>query len=116
MEKTQTKIQKRNKRHNRIRSKISGTSKRPRLSVFKSNKYIRAQIIDDTKGSTLVTSTSEKIAGKNFNEKSKNVGLDIAHKAKAKKINSVVFDRGGYIFTGNVKTLADGAREGGLRF
>ena len=75
-----------------------------------------AQIIDDSKASTLATSTSIKISGKTFNEKAKNVGLDIAKKAQDKKIKEVLFDRGGYLYTGNIKALADGAREGGLRF
>jgi large subunit ribosomal protein L18 len=116
MEKTKQKTEKRERRHSRIRAKIKGTGIKPRLSVFKSNKQISAQIIDDVKASTLVSSTSSKVSGKNFNERSKNVGLDIAKQAQEKKINTVVFDRGGYIYTGNIKALAEGAREGGLKF
>jgi large subunit ribosomal protein L18 len=95
------------RRHNRIRSILSGTSERPRLSVFKSNKFIYAQIIDDTKGHTLVQSSSDD---------AKKVGSDIAKKAKALKIVKVVFDRGGYLYTGKIKAIADSAREGGLEF
>ncbi len=95
------------RRHNRIRSILSGTSERPRLSVFKSNKFIYAQIIDDTKGHTLVQSSSND---------AKKVGSDIAKKAKALKIVKVVFDRGGYLYTGKIKAIADSAREGGLEF
>lgn len=84
-----------------------GTTDRPRLSVFKSHKYIYAQIIDDTKGHTLVQSSSED---------AKKVGVDIAKKAKALKIVKVVFDRGGYLYTGKIKAIAEGAREGGLEF
>ena len=116
MEKTKIKSQKRIRRHNRIRAKVQGTTKRPRLSVFKSNRYVSAQIIDDSKGVSLASSTSAKVSGKTFSDKAKNVGLDIAKKAQNKKIKDVIFDRGGYIYTGNIKALAEGAREGGLRF
>jgi len=114
--KTKIKSEKRKRRHNRIRAKVKGTGDVPRLSVFKSNKNISAQIINDTKATTLAMSTSQKVSGKTFAEKSKNVGLEIARLAKSKKINTVVFDRGGYIYTGNVKALAEGAKEGGLKF
>jgi large subunit ribosomal protein L18 len=116
MEKTKIKAQKRENRRGRIRSKLFGTENKPRLSVFKSNKYIRVQLIDDNNSKTLASSTSKKISGKTPMEKSKNVGLDIAKKAKEMKIESVVFDRGGYTYTGNIKVLAEGAREGGLKF
>ncbi|HJN63060.1 MAG TPA: 50S ribosomal protein L18 [Candidatus Paceibacterota bacterium] len=116
MEKTKIKTLGRVKRRGRIRSKVFGTSLKPRLSIFKSNKNISAQLIDDSKSTTLASSTSAKVSGKTFNEKSKNVGLDIAKKAKDKKIKKIVFDRGGYIYTGNVESLAEGAREGGLIF
>lgn len=114
--KTKIKTEKRVRRHNRIRAKVKGTTSTPRLSVFKSNKQISAQIIDDTKATTLASSTSLKVSGKSFADKSKNVGLEIAKLAKGKKISKVLFDRGGYIYTGNVKALAEGAREGGLQF
>ncbi len=95
------------RRHKNIRSTLMGTSERPRLSVFKSNKFIYAQIIDDTKGHTLVQASSDD---------AKVVGVDIAKKAKALKIVKVVFDRGGYLYTGKIKVIADSAREGGLNF
>jgi len=116
MNKAKIKSQKRERRHNRIRAKVFGTLKKPRLSIFKSNKNISAQIIDDSRAVTLLSSISSGVSGKSFSEKAKNVGLDIALQAKSKKIKEVVFDRGGYIYTGNVKILADGAREGGLKF
>jgi large subunit ribosomal protein L18 len=101
-----------------IRRKISGTAARPRLSVFKSNKGIYAQIIDDLSGATLAQANSFEL-GVNNNanlEVSKKVGLSIAQRAKDAGVEAIVFDRGGYIFHGKVKALADGAREGGLKF
>lgn len=100
----------------RIRAKVSGTSTVPRLSVFKSNTSISAQIIDDSTSKTLVSAHSREVKGKTMSEKSVLVGKLVAEKAKSKKIEKVVFDRGGFIYTGNVKALADGAREGGLKF
>ena len=108
--------QKRKKRHNRVRAKVVGSVERPRLSIFKSNKDIYVQLIDDTKGITLASANSLKISGKTLSEKSKLVGLEIAQLAKAKNISKVVFDRSGYLYTGLVKLLADSAREGGLEF
>jgi large subunit ribosomal protein L18 len=108
--------QKRKKRHNRVRAKVAGTIERPRLSVFKSNKDVYVQLIDDVKGLTLVASNSLKIADKTLSEKSKLVGLEIAKLAKSKNISKIVFDRSGYLYTGLIKTLADSAREGGLEF
>jgi large subunit ribosomal protein L18 len=108
--------QKRKKRHNRVRAKVAGTIDRPRLSIFKSNKDIYVQLIDDTKGVTLASANSLKISDKTLSEKSKIVGLEIAQLAKAKNISKVVFDRSGYLYTGLVKLLADSAREGGLEF
>ena len=97
------------KRHARVRGKISGTAERPRLSVFRSENHIYAQIIDDVAGKTLVSaSTVEKGA--------KKIGATVAERALAKGIENVVFDRGGYIFHGRVAALAEGAREGGLKF
>ena len=107
------------KRHIRVRGKISGTPERPRLNVFRSNANIYAQIIDDVNGVTLVSaSTLEKdFEGATGNcEAAKKVGAVLAERAKAKGINVVVFDRGGYIFHGRVAALAEGAREGGLDF
>jgi large subunit ribosomal protein L18 len=107
------------KRHKRVRGKISGTPERPRLNVFRSNMNIFAQIIDDVNGVTLCSASSvEKgFEGSGGNkEGARKVGLMIAERAKAKGIESVVFDRGGYIYHGRVKELAEGAREGGLKF
>jgi large subunit ribosomal protein L18 len=104
----------------RIRAKISGTKDRPRLSVFRSNKQIYAQLIDDASGHTLVSAASydSEIASKEVTkiEKAKLVGQLLAERAKEAEIESIVFDRGGYIYHGRVKSLADGAREGGLKF
>jgi large subunit ribosomal protein L18 len=104
----------------RIRKKIKGTPERPRLCVFRSNKEIYAQIIDDTSGRTLVAASSMEKAMRNFKgtktEKSIAVGKLIAEKAKQKGIHSVVFDRNGYLYHGRVKALADAAREAGLNF
>lgn len=111
-----SKTQSRTRRHARIRAKISGTSEMPRLSVFKSNKHISAQIIDDEKGVTLVSAHSRDAKGKTTSERSEFVGTTIADLAKAKKITKVVFDRGGFIYTGNVKALAEAARKAGLKF
>jgi len=109
----------RKKRHRRVRSKISGTSERPRLNVFRSEKHIYAQIIDDTKGVTLCAASSLekdfKSSGSN-KEGAKIVGKQIAERAKKSGVENVVFDRGGYIYHGRVKELAEAAREGGLKF
>lgn len=115
-------VNKKNKRRLRIkhsiRKKISGTQDRPRLSVFKSNKGIYAQIIDDEKGHTLAQASSFEMGKVTYAdvEASKDVGKKLAEKATANGITSVVFDRNGYLFHGKVKALADGAREGGLKF
>lgn len=100
-----------------VRNKIAGTADRPRLSVFKSNKAIYAQIIDDAKGTTLTAANSIELGIKNNTIKeSKTVGSKLAEKALAAGVKSVVFDRGGYQYHGQVKALAEGAREGGLKF
>jgi len=104
------------RRKSRIRAKISGTTERPRLAIFKSHKYIYAQIIDDTKGHTLASFDSRASKAKTPVERAKEVGVEVAKKAKAAKITKVVFDRGGYIYTGKIKMVADAAREGGLEF
>ena len=107
------------KRHKRVRAKISGTPERPRLNVFRSLNHIYAQIIDDVNGTTLVAASSvEKdfgISGGNC-EAAKKVGQLVAERALAKGIEEVVFDRGGYVYHGRVQSLAEGAREGGLKF
>jgi large subunit ribosomal protein L18 len=105
------------RRHRRVRGKLSGTPERPRLDVFRSSKHIYAQIIDDTTGTTLVAASSLDggFAGYGGNaEAAGKVGKAIAEKALAKGIKQVVFDRGGFVYHGRVKALADGAREGGL--
>jgi len=104
------------KRQSRIRAKISGTQTLPRLSVYRSNKNIFAQIIDDTTGVTLVEASSLKSGQAGNVDQAKLVGTELAKKAKAKKITAVVFDRGGYLYHGRVKALADAAREAGLEF
>ena len=106
-------------RHKRVRGKVSGTPERPRLNVFRSETNIYAQLIDDTKGVTLASASSlEKgFEGLGSNcEAAKKVGEAIAQRAKDKGIETVVFDRGGYLYHGRVKALAEGAREGGLQF
>jgi large subunit ribosomal protein L18 len=107
------------KRHKRVRGKISGTAERPRLSVFRSESNIYAQIIDDVAGNTLVAASSVEKAfegnGGNI-EAAKKVGAMIAERALQKGIEEVVFDRGGYVYHGRVAALAEGAREGGLKF
>lgn len=116
------KNEERKRRHARVRKKISGTSETPRLSVYRSLNHIYAQVIDDTKGVTLCSaSTMEKdvkakIADMTKTDAAKEVGKAIAEKAKKLGIESVVFDRGGYIYTGRVQAVADGAREAGLNF
>ncbi|OHA19113.1 MAG: 50S ribosomal protein L18 [Candidatus Taylorbacteria bacterium RIFCSPHIGHO2_01_FULL_45_63] len=110
------KTNKRERRHRKIRAKVSGTSARPRLAVFRSNKHLYAQIINDEKGETLATATSREVGGKTLLEKAREIGKIIAKKAVAKKIDKVVFDRAGYVYTGKIKALAEGAREGGLSF
>lgn len=105
------------RRHARIRKTVSGTPNQPRLSVFRSNKHIHAQIIDDVNQTTLVASSSFNLGLDNGNkENAKKVGEDIAKKALAKGISQVVFDRGGYVYHGRIQALADGAREAGLKF
>ncbi|MFN4253655.1 MAG: 50S ribosomal protein L18 [Saprospiraceae bacterium] len=109
--------QRRRRIHNRVRRKVNGTSERPRLSVYRSNKAIYCQVIDDTQGHTLAAANSreESITGSKT-EAAVAVGKLIAKKAIAAGITSVVFDRGGYLYHGRVKALAEGAREGGLQF
>jgi len=116
------KNQKRMERHNRIRNKITGTPERPRLNIFKSSKHIYAQVIDDATGTTLVSASTqdkelrEKVAELTKQEAAKLVGKTVGERAKEKDINTVVFDRGGYLYHGRVKLLAEGARESGLEF
>jgi len=111
-----SKLQQRKRRQVRIRTKIAGTSIRPRLSVHRSLKSIYAQLIDDTTGIVMVSSSSLKEKNGAGVEAAKKIGADLAKKAKAKKIKSCVFDRSGYLYHGRIKALAEGAREGGLTF
>jgi len=117
-----TRSESRDQRHVRVRKKVSGTSERPRLCVFRSNSEIYAQVIDDQVGHTLVSASSidqelrSKTEGLKKSEQAQLVGTTIADRARAKGINTVVFDRGGYRYIGRVKALADAAREGGLVF
>lgn len=110
------------RRHRRVRKDVSGTSARPRLNVFRSVGEIYAQIIDDGAGQTLVSASSvdkelrEKVKGLKKSEQAKLVGKTVAERARGKGIEAVVFDRGGFKYIGRVKALADGAREGGLKF
>lgn len=120
-----TKIDKnavRQRRHARVRKHVSGTPETPRLNVYRSSKNIYVQVIDDVNGVTLTSASTleqavkEKIAGKTKTEAAKVVGQVAAERAKEKGIETVVFDRGGYLYTGRVQSLADGAREAGLKF
>ncbi|MCD8106586.1 MAG: 50S ribosomal protein L18 [Oscillospiraceae bacterium] len=119
MVKTIDRAKSRAKRHARVRAKVSGTASTPRLNVFRSAKHIYAQVIDDVTGTTLCAASSlEKGFGDNGGnvEGAKKVGEAIAEKCKAKGIEEVVFDRGGYLYHGRIAALAEGAREGGLKF
>jgi len=112
-----TKSDRRLKIRRGIRKIVAGTSERPRLSVFKSNKAVYAQLIDDTKGHTVAAANSVEVGAKGSNiESSKQVGAKLAERAKAAGLESIVFDRSGYKYHGKIKALADGVREGGLKF
>lgn len=115
MKKSQAKIARRTARHNRIRSRVKGTAEKPRLAIFKSNRFMYAQLINDDAQQTLGAADSRKQSG-NPIERATAVGAVIASVAKTKGITAVVFDRGGFRYQGAVKALADGAREGGLQF
>jgi large subunit ribosomal protein L18 len=122
MAKKRTRADARKRRHLRIRRKVTGTPKKPRLNVYRSLNEIYVQVIDDTKGHTLVSTSTidptlkKKFKGMTKKEKAKLVGQAIADRAKDKGIKSVVFDRGGYKYIGRVAALAEGARENGLQF
>jgi large subunit ribosomal protein L18 len=115
MEKTQYKHAKRAVRHNRIRAKVAGTSERPRLAIFKSNRFVYAQLIDDQKGITLAAADSRQTKG-TMTEGAVAVGATIAKAAVAKGVTTVVFDRGGFKYQGLIAALADSARGNGLTF
>jgi large subunit ribosomal protein L18 len=115
MKKPQTREEYRTRRHFRVRKRVNGTAERPRLVVFRSDKHIYAQLVDDNAQRTIMTVTDSGIEGKKV-EKSFEVGKKVATLAKEKGVTSIVFDRGGYLYHGRVKAVADGAREGGLEF
>ena len=104
------------RRHARIRAKVSGTSERPRLSIYKSSAGVYAQVIDDTTGTTICATDTRKSKAKTPLERAKETGATIAKLAKDKKIDAVVFDRGGYEYKGKIQAVAEAAREGGLTF
>ena len=110
------KTEKRDRRHVRVRAKISGTAERPRLAVFRSNRYTYAQLIDDARGVTLCAADSRTLKEKSARERAHAVGKAIATDAKKKNITHVVFDRGGFQYQGVISALAEGAREAGLIF
>jgi len=110
------KLTSRDKIRLRLRKKINGTAVRPRLSVFRSNKGIYCQLIDDLQGLTLASASSKSLSSGSKMEQAKEVGKAIADKAKALDVDQIIFDRSGYLYHGRVKALADGAREGGLQF
>ncbi|MFA6593441.1 MAG: 50S ribosomal protein L18 [Bacteroidales bacterium] len=117
-----SRVERRQRIHYRIRKHVSGTAEKPRMVVFRSNKYIYVQVVDDVNGVTLVAAASNDKAlaadckGKNGIEAAAIVGKAIAERAKEKGISEIAFDRGGYLYHGRVKSLADAAREGGLKF
>lgn len=116
MEKSQYKTEKRVVRHNRIRAKVSGTAERPRLAIFRSNRFVYAQLIDDVAGKTLAATDTRTVKSGTATEKATAIGAEIAKKAKAVGVNSVVFDRGGFRYQGAIAALADAARAEGLAF
>ncbi len=115
---TITKKALRSRRHARVRAKVSGTAERPRLAVFKSNKHLYAQVIDDTRGHTLVAASDATtgLSGNALMKAAVAIGTKIAGDARKQGITAIVFDKGGYPYAGSVKALADAAREGGLTF
>ncbi len=115
--KTNIKAEKRARLHKKIRSRVSGTGDRPRLAVFRSNRYMYAQLIDDVRGVTLVSASDLSLSDKmNKVERAKTVGKKLADEAKKVNITTVIFDRGGFSYRGRVQALADAAREAGLQF
>lgn len=115
MAKTTQKQISRERRHRRIRSTVKGTAERPRLAIYRSNRFISAQIIDDVTGKTLASAHGREFPGA-LSAQAKAVGGEVAKRAKAAGVSSVVFDRGGYAYAAQIKSLADAAREGGLTF
>lgn len=111
-----TKNEQRKIRQNRIRAKVAGTSTRPRISIFRSNRFLSAQLIDDVNGRTLVAVSTKNTPGKRPIERARAIGKVLAEEAKKLKVNHAAFDRGGYSYGGAVRACAEGAREGGLTF
>lgn len=111
-----SKSEQRQRRHRRIRARVKGTAIRPRLAVFRSNRYISAELINDETGTTIAAASSKGLTAKSSGERATAVGSAIAEQAKGKGVTAAVFDRSGYLYAGAIKALADGAREGGLRF
>ena len=116
MNKVTEKNNKRYRRHNRIRAKVFGTAERPRLAVYRSNKAIYAQLIDDVKRVTVAAADSRGIKGDTGVMRARAVGVEIATRANKIGVTEVVFDRGGFLYTGAIQELAEGARETGLKF
>jgi large subunit ribosomal protein L18 len=116
MEKTQYKQTKRVVRHNRIRAKVTGTAERPRLAIYRSNRFVYAQLIDDVVGKTLAAADTRSQKSGTLTEKAVAVGTAMAEKAKAAGVKEVVFDRGGFRYQGSIAALADAARGAGLKF
>ena len=116
MDKNFSKKLNRSRRHSRVRAKISGTASRPRVAVFKSNQYIYAQIIDDEAGKTIFSASDSEVKKGKKSEKALEVGQTLAAKMKDKGLSEAVFDRGGFKFHGRVKAVADGLRNGGIKF
>ena len=116
MNKATEKQEKRARRHTRIRSRVSGVASKPRLAVFRSNRYVYAQLINDETGTTLASADSREATGATLTQRGSSVGKAIAEGAKKAGIEKIVFDRGGFKYQGVVKALAEGAREGGLQF
>ncbi len=114
--KTDKKTLERKARQRRVRAKISGTAKRPRLAVYRSNTALSAQLIDDTVGNTLATVSTNKMEGKTMSEKAVSAGANMAKLITDLKIKEIVFDRGGYAYIGNIKAFADAVRNGGVKF
>lgn len=113
---TNSKVESRTRRHARIRARVVGTEARPRLAVFRSNRFIYAQLINDESGKTIISADSRTAKAKGGHERAKEVGSMIGAKAKEKGITQVTFDRGGFQYQGMIAALADGAREAGLTF
>jgi len=116
MKNTTGKKAQRSRRHGRIRARVSGTALRPRLAVFRSNRFVYAQLINDETGTTIASADSRQMKGENNTQRATEVGKSIAASAKKAGVEQAVFDRGGFKYQGSVAALADGAREGGLQF